>query len=143
MCIVRITTRTTSNTHRATRHRSGEVHFGVMQSPFGVLFALYTLNFDSFDRIFGLCNNFGYVVMLSAAEDILKVQQNVNSENLIIEKPHILQGTSSAEEHHVGNGTHERNCTIVSTGAVLLADILPTLLVKTTAPFFMMLIPFG
>ena len=65
--------------------------------------------------LLGLCNNFGYVVMLSAAFDILKVQQN-----------------KQASKTH--NGFH---CNPTSTGLVLIADVLPCLLVKITAPFYM------
>ena len=65
--------------------------------------------------LLGLCNNFGYVVMLSAAFDILKKQQH-----------------KSTEAHHKGF-----KCNPTSTGLVLLADILPCLLVKVTAPFYM------
>lgn len=52
--------------------------------------------------VLGLFNNFGYVIFLSAAEDIMKG----------------------------------------SSGAVLLADILPTLCTKLIAPFFMHRIPY-
>eukprot|EP00771_Trimastix_marina_P001332 gnl/Trimastix_PCT/2399.p1 GENE.gnl/Trimastix_PCT/2399~~gnl/Trimastix_PCT/2399.p1 ORF type:complete len:490 (-),score=125.45 gnl/Trimastix_PCT/2399:26-1423(-) len=54
--------------------------------------------------ICGLVNNFGYVVMLSAAKDLLKGK--------------------------------------APTAVVLLCDILPTLLIKITAPFFMHRIPY-
>uniref|UniRef100_A0A6P4EV21 Battenin n=1 Tax=Drosophila rhopaloa TaxID=1041015 RepID=A0A6P4EV21_DRORH len=65
--------------------------------------------------ILGLCNNYGYVVMLSAAHDIIK-QFNPNDES---------------EESSSG-----RNCHLVSTGAILLADVLPSLFVKMLMPFF-------
>eukprot|EP00128_Syssomonas_multiformis_P004453 Colp12_sorted_trinity150504_noHs@32853 len=56
--------------------------------------------------ILGLTNNYAYVIMLSAAHDI-------------------LEGTDG-----------------VSTGVILLADILPTLIIKIFAPFFMQKIPY-
>ncbi|XP_017010038.2 battenin [Drosophila takahashii] len=65
--------------------------------------------------ILGLCNNYGYVVMLSAAHDIIK-QFNPNDES---------EDSSSG-----------RNCHLVSTGAILLADVLPSLFVKILMPFF-------
>ncbi|CAI4230137.1 unnamed protein product [Auanema sp. JU1783] len=77
---------------------------------------------------FGLCNNYGYVIMLSAAEDIMDDQQH---------KP-----ASNATKHcfeHLDN----RHCTSKSTGAVLIADNLPSLICKLTFPFFMHRIPFG
>ena len=66
--------------------------------------------------LLGLCNNFGYVIMLSAAFDILGKQQ----------------GKSTADKDHEGF-----KCNPTSTGLVLLADVLPALLVKITAPFYM------
>ncbi|KAH8270629.1 hypothetical protein KR018_012550, partial [Drosophila ironensis] len=65
--------------------------------------------------ILGLCNNYGYVVMLSAAHDIIKQ----------------FNPTDEAEESSSG-----RNCHLVSTGAILLADVLPSLFVKMLMPFF-------
>ncbi|XP_074787123.1 battenin-like [Athene noctua] len=41
-----------------------------------------------------------------------------------------------------GNGS-AHNCNRVSTGAVLLADILPTLVIKMAAPFFFHLLPYN
>ncbi|VDK77229.1 unnamed protein product [Onchocerca ochengi] len=77
--------------------------------------------------IFGLCNNYAYVIMLSAAEDILEQEH---------------QNTTTVEKKCLDNIT-SRHCTVMTTGAVLLADILPCLLVKLTFPFFMQRIPFG
>ncbi|CAH1153453.1 unnamed protein product [Phaedon cochleariae] len=68
--------------------------------------------------ILGLCNNYGYVVMLTAASDIIANQS----------------GESTSEENN-NNTNHQRNCTYMSTGAILLADILPGLMIKTIAPF--------
>ncbi|KAL3289973.1 hypothetical protein HHI36_023355 [Cryptolaemus montrouzieri] len=62
--------------------------------------------------ILGLCNNFGYVVMLTAADDIIK--------------------------NHSGSHDEEkgpRDCVYMSTGAILLADVLPALIIKLCAPF--------
>ncbi|RVE69010.1 hypothetical protein OJAV_G00073600 [Oryzias javanicus] len=80
--------------------------------------------------ILGLCNNFAYVVMLSAAHDILTKQESKNS-------------TASASitlvvDSQVGNSNNGTNydCNPVTTGAVLLADILPTLVIKLLAPLF-------
>uniref|UniRef100_A0A158QRN3 Battenin n=1 Tax=Haemonchus placei TaxID=6290 RepID=A0A158QRN3_HAEPC len=77
--------------------------------------------------LFGLCNNYGYVIMLSAAEDIMDIQKGEN----------ITKTTSDCEDRITS-----RHCTTISTGAVLLADNLPTLFVKLTFPFFMHRIPF-
>nr|KAF6283678.1 CLN3 lysosomal/endosomal transmembrane protein, battenin [Pipistrellus kuhlii] len=79
--------------------------------------------------ILGLCNNFSYVVMLSAAHDILSHQKE------------------SGNQSHVGPGPHNKSsrfdCNPVSTAAVLLADILPTLVIKLLAPFGLHLLPYS
>uniref|UniRef100_A0A8D0HGG0 Battenin n=1 Tax=Sphenodon punctatus TaxID=8508 RepID=A0A8D0HGG0_SPHPU len=81
--------------------------------------------------LLGLCNNFAYVVMLSAAHDILG-HQGAPSAN----------GT---QPEPLGNGTNHSSydCNPMSTGAVLLADILPTLLIKFSAPFCIHWAPYG
>ncbi len=50
-------------------------------------------------RLLGLCNNFGYVVMLSAAHDILKEEEGDNSTHPVIH-----------------NTTNQFDCNPVSTG---------------------------
>ncbi|CAH0562437.1 unnamed protein product [Brassicogethes aeneus] len=61
--------------------------------------------------LLGLCNNYGYVVMLAAAADIIKKFSDKNEQSKV------------------------RDCTYMSTGVVLLADVLPCLLVKIIGPF--------
>ncbi|KAK6731228.1 hypothetical protein RB195_007595 [Necator americanus] len=86
-----------------------------------------TRNLVSF-WILGLCNNFAYVVMLSAAKDILEGDDGGSSMN----------ATHSCREVII-----DRKCQQLSTGAVLLADIIPALVVKVTAPLYIQMIPFG
>ncbi|XP_065511381.1 battenin [Caloenas nicobarica] len=69
--------------------------------------------------LLGVANNLPYVLMLSAARDI-------------------LQGAPVL----AGNGS-TRDCNKESTGAVLLADILPTLLIKLVAPLGIHRLPYG
>lgn len=69
--------------------------------------------------IFGLCNNYGYVVMLSAAHDIIAQFQDHPADDNTVEN----------------EGDDTRKCHLVSTGAILLADILPSLFVKIVIPF--------
>ncbi len=74
--------------------------------------------------LFGLCNNFAYVVMLSAAHDILASDENnSNHTNSTSPSPHT-------------NHTNKYDCNDLSTGAILLADILPGISIKLLAPFF-------
>ncbi|CAG5133749.1 unnamed protein product [Candidula unifasciata] len=89
--------------------------------------------------IFGLCNNFAYVVMLSAAHDILKEEEKPSNSS--------SSGNSTTENppettSHASNVTH-LECNSISTGAILLADILPTLFVKLTFPLFIQKIPYN
>uniref|UniRef100_A0A3B4H7R1 Battenin n=1 Tax=Pundamilia nyererei TaxID=303518 RepID=A0A3B4H7R1_9CICH len=67
-------------------------------------------------RLLGLCNNFAYVVMLSAAHDILEKQESRNETASLLH---------------------------FSWQAVLLADILPTLFIKLFAPFVIHKMPYG
>ncbi|XP_012230607.1 battenin isoform X1 [Linepithema humile] len=75
--------------------------------------------------ILGLCNNYGYVVMLSAAHDILKSKFGEED---------VTPDTNSTIT------TGDRACNTVSTGAILLADIIPSLAIKITAPFLPFLV---
>ncbi|XP_070585752.1 battenin-like isoform X1 [Erythrolamprus reginae] len=86
--------------------------------------------------LLGLCNNFAYVVMLSAAHDILS-HQKVPGHNGTEPIP-----PSASPENTTAN-TSRYDCNTISTGAVLLADILPTLFIKFSAPFCIHLFPYG
>ncbi|KAM9209073.1 battenin isoform 2-T2 [Dugong dugon] len=83
--------------------------------------------------LLGLCNNFSYVVMLSAAHDILRHQRAPGNQS------HVDPGPVPVPH----NGSSRFDCNSVSTAAVLLADILPTLLIKLLAPFGLHLLPYS
>ncbi|AWP18366.1 putative battenin [Scophthalmus maximus] len=87
--------------------------------------------------LLGLCNNFAYVVMLSAAHDILKKQESGNAT--------ASTSTTLAVDFQAGNSSNSSryDCNPVSTAAVLLADILPTLVIKLSAPFVIHKLPYG
>lgn len=87
--------------------------------------------------LLGLCNNFAYVVMLSAAHDILKKQesQNATASSWVTLAVDVQAGNSSNSSSY--------DCNPVSTAAVLLADILPTLVIKLFAPFVIHKLPYG
>ncbi|XP_032793917.2 battenin isoform X3 [Daphnia magna] len=72
--------------------------------------------------LLGLCNNYAYVIMLSAAHDIL-------SED--------FQGNSTKPTPSPIVNNNSRDCNPVSTGAILLADVLPSLAMKLTMPFLL------
>lgn len=77
--------------------------------------------------LLGLCNNYGYVIMLSAAEDILNQQHGKNK---------------TAPVDTCPSSIIDRECK-PPVAEVLLSDNLPSLLVKLTFPFFMDRFPFG
>lgn len=87
--------------------------------------------------LLGLCNNFAYVVMLSAAHDILNKQESHNAT--------ASASLTLSSNLQTGNSTNSSryDCNPVSTAAVLLADILPTLFIKMSAPFMIHRVPYG
>ncbi|KAE9548142.1 hypothetical protein FO519_008649 [Halicephalobus sp. NKZ332] len=82
--------------------------------------------------ILGLCNNFAYVIMLSAAKDILEAGQD---------HPPPTNGTTPVDQ--CVTDPSEFSCSPISTGSILLADILPTLFVKLIGPFTLTRVPYG
>ncbi|XP_061063889.1 battenin isoform X2 [Eubalaena glacialis] len=82
--------------------------------------------------LLGLCNNFSYVVMLSAAHDILSHQRAPGNQSHVDPDP-------TPTSH---NSSSRFDCNSVSTAAVLLADILPTLVIKLLAPLGLHLLPY-
>lgn len=71
--------------------------------------------------IFGLCNNYGYVIILTAAFDVLKELEE--KEGILRDETEIIME---------GGG---RYCNLMSTGAILLAITIPSILIKFTMPF--------
>ena len=85
--------------------------------------------------ILGTCNNFAYVVMLSAAHDLLEDHSKNDSSTTTI-SPLTTTTTSFLPTTTAANHTNKFDCNEISTGAILLADILPGIFVKLLAPFF-------
>ncbi|XP_003928758.1 battenin isoform X1 [Saimiri boliviensis] len=83
--------------------------------------------------LLGLCNNFSYVVMLSAAHDILSHERTSGNQSHVDPSPTPIPDNSSSRF----------DCNSVSTAAVLLADILPTLVIKLLAPLGLHLLPYS
>uniref|UniRef100_A0A8C5XL14 Battenin n=1 Tax=Microcebus murinus TaxID=30608 RepID=A0A8C5XL14_MICMU len=83
--------------------------------------------------LLGLCNNFSYVVMLSAAHDILSHEKVPGNQS------HVDPGPTPTPL----NGSSRFDCNSVSTAAVLLADILPTFGIKLLAPLGLHLLPYS
>ena len=64
----------------------------------------------------GLCNNFAYVIMLSAAHDILDEIKPAKDNNSTLNNLKVNTQT---------NVTNTYDCNTLSTGTILLADVLP------------------
>ncbi|KAJ1125139.1 hypothetical protein NDU88_003576 [Pleurodeles waltl] len=93
--------------------------------------------------LLGLCNNFAYVIMLSAAHDILQKQEpNGTSLDDLGSKDKLVKAATMSPEAENTSNSSRYDCNRVSTAAILLADILPTLLIKFTAPFYIHLLPY-
>lgn len=91
--------------------------------------------------ILGLTNNFAYVIMLSAAYDLLKptitetdttITLNVNNNPTVAAQ---LANTTTA------NAQQTKYCNPHSTSTILLADTLPSLTTKIIYPFLLVSIP--
>ncbi|KAM9783807.1 battenin isoform X1 [Syngnathus typhle] len=89
--------------------------------------------------LIGLCNNFAYVVMLSAAQDILTEQE---SKNTTVSNNSLSVLATEFKDVSTGNSSRY-DCNSLSTAAVLLADILPTLVIKLSAPLVIHKVPYG
>ncbi|XP_054153369.1 battenin-like [Oppia nitens] len=81
--------------------------------------------------ILGLSNNYSYVIMLSAAFDIIAENDR---------KPGVSGGGDDITADDYDDNNNNKNsttfqCNSSSTGAVLIADILPCLIIKLLAPF--------
>lgn len=102
--------------------------------------------------VLGLTNNFAYVIMLSAAYDLLKstssnttttTSTNANSNvtslttitNQQVSTPPFLNSISQ------NNNTEQKYCNEHSTSTILLADTLPSLTTKIIYPFLLVGLP--
>uniref|UniRef100_A0A914CPH9 Battenin n=1 Tax=Acrobeloides nanus TaxID=290746 RepID=A0A914CPH9_9BILA len=77
--------------------------------------------------IFGLCMKYGFVIMLCASEDILNKFEGKNVEN---------------NGDQCKANPSSRQCNPLSTGTILLANMLPSVIINLTFPFFLDRIPF-
>lgn len=80
--------------------------------------------------ILGLCNNYGYVVMLTAAIDIISAD---NVRRCCWTRKHLKY--LKFQEEIRSPQSFSRECTPMSTGAILLADIIPSFIIKSLSPF--------
>lgn len=70
--------------------------------------------------------------MLSAAKDILEIEEHPGDDS--------RNGTHTSD--HCLDDISKIKCSPISTGSVLLADILPTLAIKLIAPFTLQRLPY-
>lgn len=83
--------------------------------------------------VLGLTNNFAYVIMLSAAYDLLKQAETASSKTDAT--PTLTNSTSPS----ITQG--QKYCNAHSTSTILLADTLPSLSIKLLYPFIFVTLP--
>ncbi|XP_033114479.1 battenin-like [Anneissia japonica] len=83
----------------------------------------------------GLCNNFCYGIMLSAAFDILS-EKPLPSTVSPTSPPTTWASTISSSNLTTSGSLNYKDCNKVSTGAILLADVFPSLIAQSTAPLY-------
>ena len=76
--------------------------------------------------LFGFCNSAPFMIMLSAAHDLLSRKSAINVGNFKI--------SNQTEASNLKFNKYD--CNQMSTGVVLLADIVPGICIKLIAPFF-------
>ncbi|PAV71648.1 hypothetical protein WR25_03612 [Diploscapter pachys] len=81
--------------------------------------------------IFGFCKNFTFVVMLTAAQDIL-AKSGDNMTNKSLSNSTLITG---ADDDHCIADVSQRKCFEQSAGVLLICNILPSLVAKLLAPF--------
>ena len=90
-------------------------------------FNIVTMNFRMLNRykrnlfgfwLLGLFNNYSFVIMLSAAHDL--IHENENTDTNVTD---------------VSSSNNTRDCNELSTGTILLADEIPAIIIKLFAPF--------
>ena len=88
--------------------------------------------------LLGLCNNFAYVIMLSAANDILAVdEKNITDHYITTNATTPIYDQNFRQKVSISNKTNKYDCNDLSTGTILIADIIPGIISKFIAPFFM------
>jgi len=80
--------------------------------------------------LLGLFNNFAYVIMLSAAHDLLHNEEH----NITTIHPNNTDYLLQKDGYH-SQDARGRDCNKMSTGSILLANILPAVCLKLIAPF--------
>ncbi|KAL3098650.1 hypothetical protein niasHS_000437 [Heterodera schachtii] len=91
--------------------------------------------------VLGLCNKLALPLLISASEDIIKMHNISNNDN--IGQNVTSSSTIPTNSQCVPDLGKPRCETLMSTGAVLLANTLPSLTIKLTVSFFMNRIPFS
>lgn len=101
-----------------------------------LLHKLWDRHFDMFVLacywFLGLCNNFAYVIMLSAAHDILEPHNKTTNASSSQDSTSYLSSpfysyfdVDDDSASFLGNKSNKYDCNDLSTGTILLADILP------------------
>ncbi|KAL3120392.1 hypothetical protein niasHT_009217 [Heterodera trifolii] len=92
--------------------------------------------------VLGLCNKLALPLLISASEDIIKMH-NISNNVKLCQNATSSSSTIPTNSQCVPDLGKPRCETLMSTGAVLLANTLPSLTIKLTVSFFMNRIPFS
>ncbi|PAV71643.1 hypothetical protein WR25_03607 [Diploscapter pachys] len=89
--------------------------------------------------IFGFCKNFTFVVMLTAAQDILaKSKDTLHNDNRLNSST-----ITDFDDDHCIADVSQRKCFEQSAGVLLICNILPSLIAKLIAPFTFGIVSYG
>ncbi|KAI6240473.1 Battenin [Aphelenchoides fujianensis] len=86
--------------------------------------------------IFGMSNSFAFIVMLTAAQDIMS---DTTRDSVRLDEPNNVTNSATHCEPRI----ERRECRVEPLGAVLLCNVVPGFLIKLLLPFVLHRIPFG
>ncbi|KAI6204349.1 hypothetical protein M3Y94_00663800 [Aphelenchoides besseyi] len=86
--------------------------------------------------LFGMSNSFAFIVMLTAAQDIMS--DSTRNSVRLDEWNNVTSSATQCEPT-----INKRECRVEPLGAVLLCNVIPAFVVKSLLPFVMHRIPFG
>lgn len=87
--------------------------------------------------ILGIANTFGYTVMLTAAFDLLAINRNDEFDIPKNRQYHTQPANISSTRFFNNDQEPQKYCNQMPTSTILIADILPSLLIKLAFPLFL------
>lgn len=93
--------------------------------------------------LLGLCNNFSFNIMLSAANDLMAKVTQSDIEEVKMTTTTTLTPILNNEEYSETSISDELTCNELSTSAILIADIVPALCVQILYPIMLVKLEMG